>query len=1604
MAQVTRKYQNGGKPTIIKIDGRDYNYDDLERNVWGNFDAHAKANNWDAETQQAVRDYLTYSLAGLKSGELTYGHNVMNGVSPEWESNGTFNTRGKGLFKRDITNDKRAGATLGTAYYNALFNNKVTPEYKAPELKNIGSSLKQDVDQKIIDNNFGGNVEAMQEGWAKLTPQDRYTIFRQALADLNYNADEYKDVDTFNTKRTNLLQLLQNPYTDELNPEIEKAYSALGGYGLASLINGNTKAIETEEIQPVSIEDKRKEWRQAAIEAGINTEQGISDYIALQEREYNKLQSAPGEQLKDLEAIDQYKNVEESLNNYVKWRKGDWHKRYNTTLNKHNKIYLKEKQNNTYDFSNFTRDSVQRFLNNAIKDVYNGKINPYLWRGLIKNLIQHGLSLTVTTDLKDGSKRYKALIIPGSEDYNNETVLAYVNDTIRIVSMHDFQEKYQNQILKNFTKLYNQQNKTNLSDDWFIKYANLLSKYTISNQNAEQVESNKNGGVIKAQTGTSLLQAALTSTNNTDSTTQFWNNYDSIRTQEKQAEIDDAKKQAKINQAIKHGQSTAGFKDYEWGNIAGAGFDILETIGSLAGGAADPLMWVGGVGSLGSYLYADINDPRMSKWDVAKNLGINLGISAVGAIPGLGAAAPIARSAKIITRFAPKLLLAFQATQTLPEAYNATKKLTEKGASSLTNDEWLAIARGIQTISAGTRTAVQTKSEIRASKPGEGKRTIELQNEEKGRFSKDLSSDQYNKIKGKTAKEAEEILGKDFLNDANVAEGSKKYWLVGQRQPVITNEGTSWYSRNIGNRQLKSVGEVKPNERRDWLRAQGKPTNVRSERFYNWRQNLHMPSWMPNFSRTTMADEEFRHFSGQPSKDFATRRRNFLQDDPKLISILRDIREPQTGKRITKKPTLSNPDSKLAEMFDKNNQDKLAGFVFDDGTITWMDKRRIPKHRKSRLLPLTTKINTSDGKSITLGEAFAKGQEVIFDPNFLKQGGSIFLNNVLIKYQQGGQVPKYQTGNQFSNVRFGEGNNWRTNVYANIEADLLERLKNAKTPEEKQKVIDACNKMQTRHSGIYSANTTNGQLNNSVSFDQNTSDYQNDIIKDYNFVNTKGIKSQWINGAYNTNYNRNVGKDGYGDSWDKSYAADGLYGGQTDDRRILGRKGDFDENSEDYKALVKRWQDAGADIYLDPTTNYYMLKLTGNQPTTNNQQSNTSQPHVDPITGETLEYDPQTGQLKAVGNENAQTKSKAQTIGEDVLGYIKNINPADAIALGRALWGENVNNKVTELYKQMGVSLLDPQRQTAILHGNYNAKMLAQELAGKINAAGAKPISSDAGTQYATRLEAAQKATDALRQGNAEDSEMYWKTLQILNQVNNENAAQEVATGNENRERVTAAYNNRLQAEAARLAANFEQIWQPFLSGVEKRYRDEDVLRRQAEIDNWKYRISDKYQVENDAVMKEYNEDRNAAAKEWAAKHNNSLDGFYEYWAANKSPLYQQRLKDISRRMYDELYAGLSEYYGYTPFQLKRTPALATPGINDGSIYTRITKSAKSGGTLSSAERQALKTTNEINKNIRQAARETYKNIREDKREHRKAMALVSQLSADLIKKAIGAK
>lgn len=1633
MAQVIRKYQEGGKtkPTIVKIDGKDYNYDDIEKNVWGNFEAHAKANNWDAETQNAVRDYLEYSLAGLKSGELSYGHNKMNNVSQEYESDGTFNTKGKGLFKRDITNDKRAGATLGTAYYNTLFNNNVMDEYKAPELKKIGASFTQDLANTIMNNNFGGNAQAMQEAWSKMSPQDRYTMFRQAVASLNYSPDEYADVDTYNRNRALFLQQIENGFNPQngLSQGLIEAYSRLGGYGLDNLINGTTQS--TTQPTTKNIEQHREEWKQEAINAGYETPQAIADYVALKEKQYYQQQSGISTTLQDLNKADQYKQAGDFVDEYIKQSKArlsqissrkyliNWEKLDNDPTDK-----LDLSELNQISLLNRTKQMTQQFKQ--------GKFNPYEWRGLISALLDKGLQAYQTSD---GSQLY---VIPYSADMNSESVIVFDGNALSIRSIHDFPDLFSQQFNQKFISIYKQRTGIDLPSDW----VNQLSTLTGQLQSAYQQQSpaqHKNGGILKMQDGAAFMRAM--SGNPTMTYDQaFYNQSVEFENQKRHQDIERANdlgitveelkaQEAEEKEQEKHRKEQIFGKDsMETEDYLRLG-SLLQDVGALVTsfgvGAGTLTSGALGLTSAATDFVADMLDEGVSASDMWKNLGFNTVLAGVGMVPG-GKAGSL--GAKIL-KWAPRIIAGLGASFQATPFINAIKKGQSKGFSSLSREDWKNIYYGIKIATQGGAGVVRSRRNAFVDKhlmtPTTGEKTTIKTNS--GREIT-LSSKQVKDLQGKTNKEAVEYLrkakdpehpGEFLLGESEGLEQSKSSkfasWATrgrlgkqfeiktksGDKRIMTPEEVTAKYKgelpANYVDWIIKNPDAVTPEQYAKVLKAARESGNFLSK--YNTPENierlLRYNSVNPimwfgdyDFSGIRQKGRINSPFSSASTSSPSTPSPSTTQvpaqpirDQKKLTRILENIKT-NTG-TTKKKPTLQTITNENKALYDKKDQSnvELVAFITDDGNIKLLNAKdsKFKTIDKKRVVSIKTQVETESGR-MSLADAFAQGKQIKFDPKFLKHGG-IFLNNVVLKYTIGGSIPKYETGNEIVGNVSTNNSNWHDTIFSKYWDDLLTGLK------DNQFTIDDLNNMQSRHSRMYANYDPNKGAY--VGPDNYVGNYQSDIINKYGFVNTKGINNGWDSGRYSTVQNRSYNKDGV----NKTYDVDNVYGGQTDDRRILGRKGDFtDDQLNTYNTQLK---DLGYEMYLDTQgNNYYKLRKLTN-PTASTQQTKT-----DPVTGETLQYDPKTGKYVAIGGSNPQNKPKIQRIGEDVLKYVKNINPADAIALGKALWGENVNNKVSELVKQMQGSLLDPQHQTAILHGDYTAKMLAQELAGKINAAAQKPISNDAGTNYAARLEAAQKATQALQQGNAEDSEMYWKTLQILNSINNENAAQEVATGNENRGKVTALYNNRLQAEAARLTANFEQIWQPFLNGIEKRYRDEDVLRRQAEIDAWKYKVTDRYQAELQKLQDEYRQNRALAAKNWTG----TADDFETEWATKKAPAYNQKIQEIYRNMYNELYDGLSRYYSYTPFQLKRTPEIATPGIN-GNIYRNYaTKGLKSGGTLSAAERQALKTTNEINKNIRQAARETYKNIREDKREHRKAMALVSQLSADLIKKAVGIK
>jgi len=99
---------------------------------------------------------------------------------------------------------------------------------------------------------------------------------------------------------------------------------------------------------------------------------------------------------------------------------------------------------------------------------------------------------------------------------------------------------------------------------------------------------------------------------------------------------------------------------------------------------------------------------------------------------------------------------------------------------------------------------------------------------------------------------------------------------------------------------------------------------------------------------------------------------------------------------------------------------------------------------------------------------------------------------------------------------------------------------------------------------------------------------------DHDDYNWYGIKKSFDNGIFTY-----PGKRTSKDNPDWNFNPDGYFSGITDYRRLLGREGDWDENSQEFKDWQKKLNELGYETYLDSDEKtgygdrYYKLRRIG---------------------------------------------------------------------------------------------------------------------------------------------------------------------------------------------------------------------------------------------------------------------------------------------------------------------------------------------------------------------------------------------------------------------------
>lgn len=186
-------------------------------------------------------------------------------------------------------------------------------------------------------------------------------------------------------------------------------------------------------------------------------------------------------------------------------------------------------------------------------------------------------------------------------------------------------------------------------------------------------------------------------------------------------------------------------------------------------------------------------------------------------------------------------------------------------------------------------------------------------------------------------------------------------------------------------------------------------------------------------------------------------------------------------------------------------------------------------------------------------------------------------------------IQKFEPGGGLKNVLGVENSTYQSRMdpMAMFENLLGSYLNNKDTLDDEIKLI---NGMQKSHHGLFTSH--NGVQNTVNNSDDNVQTYQQKIIDKFNYLNDRIRENQ-------ENYvksNKTVTGDRYNETTGK-WGTDKSYGQYTDDRRVLGRvvDGKDDYTEEQKREINNKLKEKGLEMYLDPKTNYYMIRKLGQQ-------------------------------------------------------------------------------------------------------------------------------------------------------------------------------------------------------------------------------------------------------------------------------------------------------------------------------------------------------------------------------------------------------------------------
>lgn len=958
-------------------------------------------------------------------------------------------------------------------------------------------------------------------------------------------------------------------------------------------------------------------------------------------------------------------------------------------------------------------------------------------------------------------------VLPGSEDYDNWTYIAYNPNT----------RQYQEQSML-------------LNDE--LKKRMAYSEYDKRNKKSNEAQKHQLGGTFKdMESRRNKAQE------------------EKQKVEQKSYATGRTKEQIESDQA----------PHTEWSKA-----DLLR-LGAIGGDVASLIASMTGVGSVASAGIGMASTAANQAADMAEGMGfleslgnnaVSYGLDALSLIP-FARAAKIPKTIKAIAGFAPKLMAIISTAQGISNAPEITKSLSKLNSSeSLTVEDWRNIANGIQIVlggTAATHRASKAKSHVDAARTND-----EWLKTEQG-YRRISEQDMKKLREAATIKEQNTILSP---YNVTLAESRKRFGLgKGKGKADITSEnyyydfdkpvttysgdlpiqhtfgpGEKWLgTRNIPSLRIPAVRDAynRVIHPQAYNRAKGKATEGNKQRstfdISKLRELSSQTGKLTSQEIATINRQRVKSGKGklteQEIQTLNQRHQNRASDgtDNSFQARLQRYKDAKReGKFTSVEDDIKRAKDELAEA---TRQQRLA-VPTGQGEIVSPDanqarfimgfSRAIPTVNPSRP-PISNPPAIIPKQQVRIEQP--QQSPFNYDRRTVKRedGGTLDLVRVR-KFQNAGKFPewysklyKFQnlTGwNNSLNQSLAGPSITNENVGHYRAGDLNEAYtkNNSYTSnpnlvgQDLQSYYDSSFKGKSLDDYVsaYNANAAKirGYWDQERTYKQSGAQEHNRLFK-----NMFGNRSDNSNNVWNIGYDSNL---------------EDIVGSSTWLRRMDRYEKEFDNLSDEEKKSRIHKIDLG-----DGNFGYVYKKANGdiavwNQPET--PATSAIQPSQEP------------------SDDNKQNKS-----------FFSNINPTIAYGLPRAVYADRMNRRITDLAKESVVPLLkDPFEVHRYTRSDLDAEMQGERNYANLRRLASRPITSDGSLQTAIQLQAEVQGQEARTAGKEKSNQVQRQYDELAWQQEKENAANRHETAMFNRAQQWGADQDKSKYEQAYLAKKFN-IW-----------------------------------------------------------------------------------------------------------------------------------------------------------------------------------------------------